>query len=222
MTLQLFVSWTAGLLAFWILVSFVGWFLPSEDGMRSLGLILVLFLGGSIYAPFSDSPQATLLLVFAALVHLIVANLFPPLVGIPSSAALVLLTVGMWQGVTPASPLKRFRRVGRALAWLTAVLYVCLTPWPYYVWPWSTMRAEIAQRLRESAFSVPPPDQLPFPEHPGFRQITHPLFRVPIEISLNSFGPVGPDARTCWMFFGDGRIARIDIDEPRSFGDAFD
>ncbi|WP_157899322.1 hypothetical protein [Luteitalea pratensis] len=97
-----------------------------------------------------------------------------------------------------------------------------LTPWPYYFWPWTTLRAEIAQRLEESAYDVPPPGQLPFPGQPGLRQITHPLFRVPIEISLNTFGPVGPNARTCFMFFGDGRIARIDVNDPRSFGDVFD
>ena len=61
------------------------------------------------------------------------------------------------------------------------------------------------------------PTTLPEPDRPWLREFPHPLFRFPIEITLDAPGPVGLTARSCRMFFGDGRFAYVNLDNPRTF-----
>ena len=104
-----------------------------------------------------------------------------------------------------------------ALVYFACVAAFCLTELPYRLWPWTAIRSEIAAKLKESAYAIPPPERLPDPTRPWAREFPHPLLRFPIEITLDNPGPVGPNARSCRMCFWDGRFAYVNIDDPRSF-----
>jgi hypothetical protein len=212
------LAWSIALLAFWPLVSILTWVLPSEDGAPQLLAVAALAAAAAVRVFLSREPLLAFLLAGLALVQLFLSVFVPLTLSVLSGAGLAWLTIASREGLELAPWLGRRIRVGHALAaWFAAALYVGLSAWPYYVWPWSTIRADIAQQLAESAYSVPPPALLPVPSVPGRRQITHPLFRFPIEISLDASGPVGPNKRSCRMFFGDGRFAYVNLDDPRSF-----
>jgi hypothetical protein len=178
------LAWSVATLAFWPLVSAMTWVLPSEDGERQLLALALLAAPAAVRVCLSREPLLAFLLAGLAVVQLLLSVFLPLPLSLLTGGGLVWLAVASREGLELAPWLApRMRAAHAPAAWFAAALYVGLSAWPYFVWPW----------------------------------ITHPLFRFPIEISLDAPGPVGPNKRSCRMFFGDGRFAYVNIDDPRSF-----
>jgi hypothetical protein len=200
---------------FWPAFSAVSWWVPSEDGMRK-PVLFVGVVGILVVAGLGRVPGVTGgIVAMGLLVGMPLLLLGSPVLAVVLWACLVTqaVCIGVRRDPVTGSP----RLPTGALIYFACISAFCLTDLPYRLWPWTAIRAEIATQLRESAYDIPSPELLPDPESPWLREFPHPLFRLPIAIGLDSRGPVGPNARSCRMFFGDGRFAYVKVDDPSSF-----
>lgn len=199
--------------AMWAAVSGLTWWLPHEDALRHFVAWCLLLLTAPGIILMSLSRRATLLGLLAAFVHLAAVWVAPTPVGIALTAGLLALAVALRHALDVGD----WPYVGRGFGCVWLSVYVALTPWPFYLWPWSTIRGDIAQALHADASALPAAGQVLAPDHPRYVSIRHPLFLFPIGLERY---PAGSNVRYAAMYFGDGRFAKIDTHDPMSFLDA--
>jgi hypothetical protein len=178
--------------------------------LRHFGVWCLLLLTAPGIILMSLSRREGLLGLLAAFVCLSAVWVVPTLFGVALTAGLLALVVSRRHALDIAD----WPPIGRVLGCVWLALYVALTPWPFYLWPWSALRGDIAQALRDEAAG-------PVVEsaHPTFVYVRHPLFRFPIGLHRH---PTGANVRYATMYFGDGRFARLDMTDRFSFNDVSD